>query len=184
MDSGIYNKEVAITCLCKMMESAGIPCRHIFHIMKLEQVGRIPPALILGYWTKSAKVSKVMKMTVAASHLDKEVSETTKFGSLSAACTNLCLFAAKNEQSYMIALDEIQRLTLHFEQMVADDESAKRAKNCVLQAGMKLKDPVTVNSKCCSKTIKHDEAKNCKCSKCFQPGHTKRTCPLYLPKDM
>ncbi|GAY33175.1 hypothetical protein CUMW_281660, partial [Citrus unshiu] len=114
-----------------------------------------------------------MKMAAAASHFDKEVLETTKFGLLSAACTNLCLFAAKNEQSYMIALDEIQRLTRRFEQM-----------NCVLQAGMKLKDPVMVNSKGCSKTVKHDKAKNRKCSKCFQPGHTKRTCPLYPPKDM
>ncbi|GAY33172.1 hypothetical protein CUMW_281670 [Citrus unshiu] len=105
-----------------------------------------------------------MKMAAAASHFDKEVLETTKFGLLSAACTNLCLFAAKNEQSYMIALDEIQRLTRRFEQM--------------------LKDPVMVNSKGCSKTVKHDKAKNRKCSKCFQPGHTKRTCPLYPPKDM
>ena len=78
-----YNKEVAITCSCKMMESVGIPCRHIFHIMKFEQLVRIPPALILGHWTKSVKVSKVMKMTAAVSHLDKEVLETAKFGSLS-----------------------------------------------------------------------------------------------------
>ncbi|GAY68743.1 hypothetical protein CUMW_266530 [Citrus unshiu] len=106
-------------------------------------------------------------MTAAASHLDKEVLETSKFGSLSMACTDLCLFATKNEQSYMIALDEIQRLTLCVEQMVANDESAKQARNCVLQAGMKLKDSVTVNSKGSSKTVKHDEAKNRKCSKCF-----------------
>ena len=179
-----YNKEVAIICSCKIMESAGILCRHIFHIMKFEQLVRIPPALILSRWTKSAKVNKVMKMTAVASHLDKEVLETTKFGSLLVACTNFCLFAVKNEQSYIIVLDEIQQLTLRVEQMVADDESAKRARNCVLQAGMKLKDPVTVNGKGCSKTVKHDGAKNRKCSKCFQPGHTKWTCPLYPPKDM
>ena len=93
--------------------------------MKFEQLVRIPPALILGRWTKSVKVSKVMKMTIAASHLDKEVLEIAKFGLLSAACTSLCLFTAKNEQSYMIALDEIQWLTLRVEQMVADDELAK-----------------------------------------------------------
>ncbi|GAY36145.1 hypothetical protein CUMW_279170 [Citrus unshiu] len=94
-----------------------------------------------------------MKMTAAASHLDKEVLETAKFGSLSMACTNLCLFATKNEQSYMIALDKIQQLTLRIEQMVADDESAKRARNCVLQAGMKLKDSVTVNIKVALKSL-------------------------------
>ena len=107
-----YNKEVAITCSCKMMESAGIPCRHIFHVVKFEQLVRIPLTLILGRWTKLAKVSKVMKMTAVTSHLDKEVLKTTEFGSLSAACTNRCLFAVKNEQSYMIALDEIQRTCL------------------------------------------------------------------------
>ncbi len=179
-----YNKVVAITYLYKMMESAGIPCRYIFHIMKLEQLVRIPPTLILSRWTKSIKVSKVMKMTIAVSHLDKEVSETAKFGSLSAACSNLCLFTAKNKQSYMITLDEIQRLTFCFEQMLADDESVKRAMNCVLQAGMKLKDLAKVNSKSCSKPIEHDEAKNRKYSQCFQPGHTKQTCPLHPPKNM
>ena len=57
-------------------------------------------------------------------------------------------------------------------------------KDCVLQPGMKLKEPIKVNSKGCSKIVKHDGAKNRKCSKCFQLGHTKRTCPLYSPKDM
>ena len=109
------NKEVAITCSYKMMESSGISCRHIFHVMKLEQLVRVSLELILSRWTKLAKVSKVMKMTAVASHLDKEVSETTKFGSLSAACTNFCLFTTKNEQSYMIALDKIQQLMLRFE---------------------------------------------------------------------
>ncbi|GAY68744.1 hypothetical protein CUMW_266540 [Citrus unshiu] len=45
----LYNKEVAISCSCKMMESTGIPCRHIFHVMKFEQLVRIPPTLILGH---------------------------------------------------------------------------------------------------------------------------------------
>ena len=68
--------------------------------------------------------------------------------------------------------------------MLGDDESTKRAKNCVLQSGMKLKDPIKVNSKGCSKIVKHDGAKNRKCNKCFQPGHTKWTCLLYPPKDI
>ena len=72
-----------------MMESAGIPCRHICHIIKFDQLVRIPPVLTLGRWTKSAKVSKMMKMTTVVSHLNKEVLETTKFGSLSVAYTNL-----------------------------------------------------------------------------------------------
>ena len=91
-----YNKVVAITCSYKMMESAVIPCRHIFHVIKLDQLVRIPSTFILSRWTNSEKVSKVMKRTTAASHLNKEVSETVKFGSLSVACSNLCLFTAKN----------------------------------------------------------------------------------------
>ena len=42
-----YNKVVAITCSYKMMESAGILYRHIFHVIKLEQLVRIPSTLIL-----------------------------------------------------------------------------------------------------------------------------------------
>lgn len=89
-------------------------------------------------------------------------------------------FTAKFEQSYTIALDEIQSLTLRVEQMLADDELT--TKNCVRQAGLKWKDPIKVNSKGCAKTVKHDGVKNRKCSQCLQPGHTKHSCPLYLSK--
>lgn len=163
-----------------MIESTGIQCTHIFHVMKMEQLVCIPPTLILGCWTKSAKVSKLMKMPATGLHLDKELSKIVKFGSLLAVCSNLCFFTAKIEQSYTITLDEIQRLTLRVEQMLAGDESA--TKNCVLQAGLKLKDPIKVNSKSCAKTVKHDGVKNRKCNQCFQPGHTKHSCPLYPSK--
>lgn len=33
-----YTEKVDINYSCKMMESIDIPCRHIFHIMKLEQL--------------------------------------------------------------------------------------------------------------------------------------------------
>lgn len=71
-----------------MMEFTGIPCRYIFHVIKLDQLVRIPLSLSLARCIKSKKVSTVMKMTAATLHIDKEMSKIAKFGSLT-VCNNL-----------------------------------------------------------------------------------------------
>lgn len=108
-----YIEKEVINCSCKILESSGIPCWHISHVMK-EQLARIPQ-IFLAQWTKSEKVSTVMKMAIVAPYIDKKMSEIVKFGSLLAACNNLCLVVSKNEQNYTIALEEIQRLKVCFE---------------------------------------------------------------------
>lgn len=78
----VYNEKVNISCSCKMMEFTSIPCRHIFYVMKFDQLVRIPLNLILARCIKSTNVSTMMKMTAAALSIDKEVSKIAKFGSL------------------------------------------------------------------------------------------------------
>ncbi|KAL1342293.1 hypothetical protein AAHE18_09G147400 [Arachis hypogaea] len=47
--------EPKIECDCHMWNSEGIPCFHIFCLMKYEGLAEIPPGLILRRWCKDAK---------------------------------------------------------------------------------------------------------------------------------
>ncbi|KAL4300990.1 protein FAR1-RELATED SEQUENCE 9-like [Arachis hypogaea] len=47
--------EEKIECECSMWNSEGIPCSHIFCVMKFEGLEEIPARLILSRWCKDAK---------------------------------------------------------------------------------------------------------------------------------
>ncbi|CAL8168029.1 unnamed protein product [Prunus armeniaca] len=48
-------ENMLIECGCWKYESEGIPCCHLFYVMKCEHLTEIPPALIMKRWTKSAQ---------------------------------------------------------------------------------------------------------------------------------
>ncbi|XLR04280.1 hypothetical protein S83_070478 [Arachis hypogaea] len=43
------------SCSCKLLESRGIPCSHIFYAMKFKNLLEFPESLIYKRWTKNAK---------------------------------------------------------------------------------------------------------------------------------
>ncbi|KAJ1404687.1 Zinc finger, CCHC-type [Sesbania bispinosa] len=69
-DVVLDKSELKFNCECRMFESCGIPCRHIFCAMKNEHVKTIPSSLILKRWTKSAKPDFMSSEPVV--RLDKE----------------------------------------------------------------------------------------------------------------
>ena len=142
---------VELSCSCKMLDSAGIPCSHIFHVMKLEQIVRIPPTLIRGRWTKSMKHSAKFNMDIAPHHMDKQLVEVAKFGALASACNNMCFLASKNDDAYMEALSEIERLTLKFKEIVSNEEDGIRGDFMCCDTGIKMKDPTIIKTKGCVK---------------------------------
>ncbi|XP_057720146.1 protein FAR1-RELATED SEQUENCE 5-like [Arachis stenosperma] len=57
-----------IVCDCSMWNSEGIPCRHIFCVMKYEGLEQIPDSLIRRKWCKDAKDSRRMPVTRIHEH--------------------------------------------------------------------------------------------------------------------
>ncbi|KAH9782979.1 protein FAR1-RELATED SEQUENCE [Citrus sinensis] len=52
----IHNlQENHIQCSCQMMESVGLPCRHMFYVLKVEQIQKILDNMVLRRWIKKAK---------------------------------------------------------------------------------------------------------------------------------
>ncbi|KAI5390169.1 hypothetical protein KIW84_075476 [Lathyrus oleraceus] len=56
-----YEREVVYDgttrqCSCRIFDSRGLPCSHMFYVMKEEHVDHIPTSLVLLRWTKDAKI--------------------------------------------------------------------------------------------------------------------------------
>lgn len=45
-----------LSCTCLMTETVGMPCSHLFDVMKMENLEAIPKCMILLRWTKQAKL--------------------------------------------------------------------------------------------------------------------------------
>ncbi|KAJ1384168.1 Zinc finger, PMZ-type [Sesbania bispinosa] len=76
-----------LVCDCRMFESCGIPCSHIFSAMKHEQVESIPASLISKRWTKLAKVEHIS--SVYAEEGDTSKKDLLRSGVVGAACNKL-----------------------------------------------------------------------------------------------
>ncbi|KAK9929414.1 hypothetical protein M0R45_026515 [Rubus argutus] len=55
-------------CSCKLFESDGIPCSHIFSVIKFEHLNELPSGLVLKRWTITAMGEDEMEQRYYASH--------------------------------------------------------------------------------------------------------------------
>ncbi|KAH9792410.1 protein FAR1-RELATED SEQUENCE [Citrus sinensis] len=173
----VYNKPTnKIDCSCQMMDSAGIPCRHMFHVMKVEQFRNIPDNMILHRWIKKAK--DYTSCNLAQSQVDNEIFDVAKFSSLGTATNKMCFYAAKNEHSYKEALASINQLTSKFQELFGGQRTCPQSSVYGLQTKSTVLDPVVVRTKGAVTRLKKSPSNNRKCSICRQPGHTARSCPI------
>ncbi|KAK2662270.1 hypothetical protein Ddye_000844 [Dipteronia dyeriana] len=85
-DSKKHNQPF-ISCDCKLFQDEGIPCHHLFYVMKVEHHRKIPESMIFKRWTKSAAHDVLMKLQP-----DDEFSkgiDIYRFVSLSTKCNYL-----------------------------------------------------------------------------------------------
>lgn len=52
-------KDPLFQCSCKLFESDGIPCCHIFVVMKDSMLTIFPDSMVTKRWTKDANVSRI-----------------------------------------------------------------------------------------------------------------------------
>ncbi|CAJ2633338.1 unnamed protein product [Trifolium pratense] len=98
-----------LQCSCKLFDSRGVPCSHIFYVMKDEHVDHIPRPLVLSRWTKDAKIEYLNNMECNGDD-DSNVVEEARFGAYCSAFTSFCKEAAKKNGVYGQILDDIMKL--------------------------------------------------------------------------
>lgn len=60
----LHNRPIiSFTCSCQLFESDGIPCCHIFSVMKAKLINSLPESLVTKRWTKEASPKKTNLVT-------------------------------------------------------------------------------------------------------------------------
>ncbi|KAH9769880.1 protein FAR1-RELATED SEQUENCE [Citrus sinensis] len=165
-----------VSCTCLMMETVGIPCSHLFAVMKVENLEAIPRCMILPRWKKEAKVGVTSEVQERCSQ--HYMSVEARMGSLHAACRTFQRFAAQSSQAYELAITEIHKVSMQLEAMSC--ETAKDKPKRHMGRLFEVQDPVIVLTKGCRKKQEMDPPQQRKCRRCGNGGHTVRTCKTHL----
>lgn len=139
-----------VSCTCLMMETLGVPCSHLFVVLKVDNLEAIPSCLILSRWTKHAKLGISHKLQGTWTH--QYMTEAARLGSLYAACRNLQKVAAKSSQAFDIAIAQIHKLSMQLEPM--SGETAKEQRKSEFGKQFQVEDLMVVLIKGCRKKPK------------------------------
>ncbi|XP_072059595.1 protein FAR1-RELATED SEQUENCE 5-like isoform X2 [Arachis hypogaea] len=163
----LYDQDTQkMVCQCQRWDSYGIPCSHMFCVMKREQIKELPETLILKRWTKDVKKIDDDQGNINGKE-DEERSILMRIGALSVASSRMIYLGGRKLSHFRYTMNEICRVT--------NDLEAKLEQTISPEKGKKVGDPSVAKSKGAPK-VRKDENKRRQCSNCNQTGHTKRKC--------
>ncbi|XP_050365545.1 protein FAR1-RELATED SEQUENCE 5-like [Argentina anserina] len=168
------------SCSCKLFESDGIACSHIFCVLKKQKVTDYPKSLICKRWTKSVGTNTSVHTACTG---NRDGSESCRFLTLMSIAKKACANLAKSDEGYEKGLWDLNKLTeesLKFRAVKKRRLNTGCSDNVVLnpvKARTKGMHGHTVEGGNKGGTFKG----NC-CGHCQTPGHNKRTCPMLHPE--
>ncbi|XP_062088715.1 protein FAR1-RELATED SEQUENCE 5-like [Humulus lupulus] len=105
-----------INCTCMLFESDGIPCRHIFAVMKHLNIPCICESLYKDRWKKDAKNTIGLK-NLSHSRVPPDVVVCTRWGSLTSRFNAMGYYATKHNENFVEAMNEMSRMEQKFKSM-------------------------------------------------------------------
>ncbi|XP_062074850.1 protein FAR1-RELATED SEQUENCE 5-like [Humulus lupulus] len=181
-----------INCTCMLFESDGIPCHHIFAVMKHLNIPCIPDFLFKARWRKDAK-SSVELNGFPHSRVPADVLVCTRWGSLTSRFNAMGYFATKQSDTYEEAMNEMSRLEEKFKSMCfqfcnqSGDANIEQNENHSHPSNRVIRDPALIrtkgrepNKKSKGKEKEHDNkvANKRRCRNCNELGHNRATCKV------
>ncbi|RYR48492.1 hypothetical protein Ahy_A07g034513 [Arachis hypogaea] len=164
-----------IECECKMWDSDGIPCSHIFCVMKYEGMEEIPETLVLRRWCKIAKDCTTLK----TGNDSRDQARLLRYSALYLALSHVVTLGCEEVEDFALAHDAISNLVDILQRRRVEKDGNKVLPNN--KCG--VKDPTMAATKGAPKRGKanlcasEEEPKlKRRCTKCGVPGHTRRTC--------
>ncbi|KAL6211979.1 hypothetical protein ACLB2K_017202 [Fragaria x ananassa] len=162
-----------MVCTCNMFQYKGVPCRHMFMLMKQENMSKIPRSLIMKRWTRNA--GSVCDIEYPdGENMDKEALEVRRFGALTGDCNRMCSYASKTTKGYSMLKKEIARLTALIEGLVKDSEQVHVCDPQPERTGCVIRDPVVVKKK--GNQNQETGRRPITCSYCKGAGHNIQSC--------
>ncbi|KAJ1392531.1 Zinc finger, PMZ-type [Sesbania bispinosa] len=171
----VYDKEnTKFVCDCRLFESCGIPCRHIFYAMRLEHIDAIPSCMICKRWRKDVKSD--LMISDGLDEVEPDMMGVCRFVVASSHCSNLCDMVSQKHGHFKEFINDIMKLKQKYERLCSTSSTTNVEVNVV-------QDPTVVKRKGAPmKTRKRRKSK--RCSNCKISGHVITTCPrLFPPED-
>ncbi|XLT28914.1 hypothetical protein HN873_060206 [Arachis hypogaea] len=151
------------SCSCKLFESCGIPCSHVFCAMKFENILEFPDSLIYKRWTKNVKNEFIStEMPV-----NDDVERVLKFR-CDIACKDLADF------------DEVQSELVNLVIPLQSRKQGNSTPNVNVEGN---NDPFVVKSKG-APSKRSSWRKKRACSNCHKYGHYYKRCPDLMPHSV
>jgi zinc finger SWIM domain-containing protein 3 len=168
-----------LKCSCNLFESDGIPCCHIFAVMKSLMITTFPKSLVKRRWTKD--VSLTTNLPTTGGFPDNSV-RVARYGEMMAECSQLCFAASFSDEGYEATVDALRRLNVMSKRFLVRDEPMDEDLVNGLHRNV-VKDPVVCRSKGThSKAPISNTPSRSKgvplCGFCSRSGHNIRTCEL------
>ncbi|KAL6184741.1 hypothetical protein ACLB2K_046141 [Fragaria x ananassa] len=131
-----------LVCSCQLFEHEGIPCSHLFNVMKHERMREIPRSLILKRWTKEAKSE--VQSTVPKDNTPSETLRSARHGDLTYLGSKISYLASQTEEGTAILKKELNKL----EPILAEVLNQQKDMSDISDpCNNLLRDPVKVRSK-------------------------------------
>jgi hypothetical protein len=144
----VYNGST-LECSCKLFDSRGIPCSHVFYVMKEEHVDHIPSNLVLSRWTKDAKIAYLNTVN-CNDKVDSSMVEQARFASYCSVLTDFSKEASKKDGVYGQIMEDLMKLKRKY--CSKDDPAIGTQKSAV-------GDPLLAKNKGAPKKPKKNETK-------------------------
>ncbi|KAJ1415150.1 Zinc finger, PMZ-type [Sesbania bispinosa] len=168
----VYDKENSkFVCDCRLFESCGIPCRHIFCSMRLEHIDAIPPCMICKRWRKDVKSD--LMISDGLDEVEPDMMRVCRVVVASSHCNSLCDMVSQKREHFKEFLNDIMKLKQKYERLCSTSSTSNVEVNVV-------QNPTVVETKGAPmKTRKRCKSK--RCSNCNISGHVITTCPRLFP---
>ncbi|XP_004306860.1 PREDICTED: protein FAR1-RELATED SEQUENCE 3-like [Fragaria vesca subsp. vesca] len=166
-----------MVCSCGMFEYRGVPCRHMFSVMKNENIFHLHKSLIVKRWSRDAR--SVCEIPYPDKEMPQEAVQVSRYGALIADCNRLCFYASKTQEGYNMLKMEIDRLAAIMEGSASDQEKVQGTATPT-KKGSIVRDLVPSKTKGREKSDKKNEPSRRKvtCGYCKGGGHNIQTCPV------
>lgn len=191
------NSAETIRCSCRRMIRKGLPCKHIFHVLKFLNISEIPKCCVLLRFTKEATLGLPARRTSdllgfgwtgAGERMKYSQVSVLASEAMHAACKHPALWDQLQESLKAVIVKSHEYDQLHENLSKKTSDLSKCAIEYVEDGGgnvVAVKDPIKVSTKGATKVddnrpvskngrpLSFDEI-NVRCSSCKELGHTKR----------
>ncbi|KAF8396266.1 hypothetical protein HHK36_017881 [Tetracentron sinense] len=186
----------SVQCICKKFEFEGIVCKHMFCVLKLEHISKLPPHYIMKRWTKDAKTGFVGCDHGIQESFKKTVS--MRYTNLMYWANKIALSGAIYERTHDMVENLLKKGLLESEKINKEEETHKANKQEASGVeDVDISDSVDINASIDEEHIGHNgssqtitilDPKLVKtkgsgkrisrvCRICKKPKHDSRNCP-------